>query len=154
VNFLYPSAFIFHLFPSPHHILKMRDLGLARLALDGECPRSGEGGFEVRLQRKEKTPMDIQHLNSEVLLRQVLTSIAELPPTDLLIVYETIGELKQKERTKHLKEEIKARAKARAAEMSHLSHAEVVQRFIDATERIRAEAIAKGIAIEGEWERD
>ena len=51
-------------------------------------------------------------------------------------------------------DEILSHAKARAAEMSHLSHAEAVQRFIDATERIRAEAIAKGTAIEGEWESD
>ena len=47
-----------------------------------------------------------------------------------------------------------ARAKARASELSHLSHAEVVQRFVDAADRIRAEAIEKGTAIEGEWESD
>jgi hypothetical protein len=98
--------------------------------------------------------MSAQPLDSEILLRQVLTSIAELPPADLLIVYETIGELKQKERTKFLKEEIKTRAKIRAREMSHLSHEEGVQRFIDATDRIRAQAITKGMAIEGDWERD
>jgi hypothetical protein len=50
--------------------------------------------------------------------------------------------------------EIVARAKARATEMNHLSHAEKVQRFIDAIEKIRAEAIKNGTAIEGELEGD
>jgi hypothetical protein len=38
--------------------------------------------------------------------------------------------------------------------LDHLSHAEVVQRFMDVTDRIRAEAIEKGTAIAGEWESD
>ncbi|MBI5291597.1 MAG: hypothetical protein HY872_06960 [Chloroflexi bacterium] len=109
---------------------------------------------EVRSRRKEKTPMNAQNLDTEKLLRQVLTSIAELPPIDLLVVYETISELRQKDRAGKIADEILSRAKARAAEMSQLSHAEVVQRFIDATERIRAAAIRKGTAIEGEWESD
>jgi glucokinase len=100
--------------------------------------------------------MNAMDLDSEKLLRQVITSVAQLPPNDLLVVYETINDLKQKEseKTKLTAAEIVARARSRAAEMSHLSHEEVVQRFIDAMERIRADAIAKGMAIEGEWERD
>lgn len=101
--------------------------------------------------------MNTQILDTEKLLRQVLTSIAQLPPNDLLVVYETISDLKQKDKAgkSHLtSDEILARAKSRAVEMSHLSHAEVVQRFINATDRIRADAIEKGIAIDGEWERD
>ena len=50
--------------------------------------------------------------------------------------------------------EILARAKARAAALPQLSHAEAVQRFIDATERVRAEAIAKGVAMEDDWESE
>jgi hypothetical protein len=95
--------------------------------------------------------MNAQTPDSDTLLRRVITSIVELPPSDLVVVYETIGDLKQKERTKLIKEEIRARAKTRAREMSHLSREEIYQRFIDATDRIRAEAIAKGTAIEGEW---
>lgn len=101
--------------------------------------------------------MDTPTLDTEKLLRQVLTSIAQLPPNELLIVYETISDLKQKDKSKQpsmTADEILARAKVRVSEMSHLSHAEAAQRFIEATERIRAEAIEKGTAIEGEWERD
>jgi hypothetical protein len=101
--------------------------------------------------------MNAQTMDTEKLLRQVLTSIAQLPPTDLLVVFETITELKQKNKKGHASlttDEILLRAKARAAEMSQLSHAEVVQRFIDATERARVAALANGTAIEGEWESD
>lgn len=101
--------------------------------------------------------MDNQSLTTEKLLREVITSIAQLPPNELLVVYETISDLKQKNKDKQPAfnaAEILARAKARASELSHLSHAEKVQHFIDATDRIRAEAIEKGVAIEGEWESD
>ena len=101
--------------------------------------------------------MNSQSLDTEKLLREVITSVVQLPPNDLLVVYETISDLKHKDKEgkpAFNADEILARAKARAAELSHLSHAEKVQRFIDATDRIRAEAIEKGIAIEGEWESD
>ncbi|OIN91679.1 MAG: hypothetical protein AUJ21_07420 [Anaerolineae bacterium CG1_02_58_13] len=100
--------------------------------------------------------MNAMDLDSEKLLRQVITSVAQLPPNDLLVVYETISDLqhKESEKSKLTAAEIVARARARAVEMSHLSHEEVVQRFIDAMDRIREDAIAKGTAIEGEWERD
>lgn len=101
--------------------------------------------------------MEAQSINAERLLRQVLTSIAQLPPPDLLVVYETISDLQQKNvqgKPRLSSDEILARAKRRASEMNRLSHEEAVQQFINATDRIRAEAIAKGVAIEGEWESD
>ena len=101
--------------------------------------------------------MDNQSLDTEKLLREVIIRVAQLPPDDLLVVYETISDLKHKDKkgkSVFNPDEILARAKARASELSHLSHAEKVQRFIDATERVRADAIEKGIAIEGEWESD
>ena len=93
--------------------------------------------------------MDTQNPNAEILLREVLTSIAQLPAKDLWVVYETINDLKRNEQREKRRpaDEILARAKTRAAEMRQLSHAEAVQRFIDATEQIRAEALAKGIAL-------
>jgi hypothetical protein len=100
--------------------------------------------------------MNANTIDTEKLLRQVITSVAQLPPDDLLVVYETIADLKQKEsrKTPLTSAEILARAKARAEEMKHLSHEEVVQRFIDAMDRIREDAIAKGTAIDGELEGD
>jgi len=100
--------------------------------------------------------MNTNTLDNEKLLRQVLTSIAQLPPNDLLVVYETIGDLKKQHAhpNREAAAEILSRAKARAEEMKHLSHEEVVQRFIDAMDRIREDAIAKGTAIDGELEGD
>ena len=101
--------------------------------------------------------MNNQSLDSEKLLREVITRVAQLPPDDLLVVYETISDLKHKDKEGKPAlnaAEIVARARARASEFSHLTHAEMVQRFIDAADRMRAEAIAKGTAVEGEWEGD
>ncbi|MEK7441714.1 MAG: hypothetical protein AAB571_05390 [Chloroflexota bacterium] len=101
--------------------------------------------------------MVAESVNAEKLLRQVITSVAQLPVPELMVVYETITILKQKDakgENRLSPAEVVARAKQRASEMSHLSHEEAVQRFINATDKIRAEAIEKGIAIEGEWESD
>ena len=99
--------------------------------------------------------MTVQTLNTESLLRRVIASVAQLPPNDLLVVYEIIGDLKRREAASSLtSDEILTRAKARASELKNLSHVEAVQRFMDATERIRADAVEKGTAIEGEWEGD
>ena len=96
-------------------------------------------------------------LDTEKLLRQVIASVAQLPPSDLLVVFEIISDLQHKDsdgKPTLKADEILSRAKVRAAEMSHLSHAEKVQRFIDTTEKIRADAIQNGTAIAGEWEHD
>ena len=47
-----------------------------------------------------------------------------------------------------------ARAKQRAQEMQNLSHEEVMTLFFNSLEAIRAEAIAKGVAIDEEIEGD
>ena len=101
--------------------------------------------------------MNNQVLETEKLLREVIARVAQLPPNDLLVVYETISDLKQKDKTGKPSfnvDEVLSRAKTRASELNRLSHEDAVQRFIEATDRIRAEAIEKGLAIEGEWEGD
>lgn len=100
--------------------------------------------------------MNTNVLDTEKLLRQVITSVAQLPPNDLLVVYETIADLKQKESQKSplTSAEILARAKARAEEMKHLSREEAMERFSKTLDAIRADAIANGTAIEGELEGD
>ena len=67
-----------------------------------------------------------------------------------------IGALKKQRPSanRELAVEILERAKARAAEMSHFSREEIMEQFIRATDAIRADAIERGVAIEGEWESD
>ena len=100
--------------------------------------------------------MNADTLAPQELVRKAVIEVAQLPENELLIVIEMVDTLKKQRArpNRELAAEIVAKAKARAAEMSHLSHEEVVQRFTDAMERIREEAIAKGTAIEGEWEDD
>lgn len=90
------------------------------------------------------------------MVRKAVIAVAQLPENELLVVIEMVDHLKHQRA--HLNHEaavqILARAKARAAETSHLSRAEVMQQFGQALEAIRAEAIAKGTALEGEWEGD
>jgi hypothetical protein len=99
--------------------------------------------------------MNTDMLAPQELVRKAVIEVAQLPEKELLIVIEMVDSLKKQRArpNRELAAEILARAKARALEMKNLSHEEVVQRFIDATERIRAEAIAKGTAIEGDLER-
>lgn len=100
--------------------------------------------------------MNSNALVSQDLVRKAVIEVAQLQDKELLIVIEMVDTLKKQRAhpNKELAAEILAKAKARAEEMKHLSHEEVVQLFIDSTERIRAEAIEKGTAIEGEWESD
>ena len=100
--------------------------------------------------------MNAQSLALQDLVRQAVIKVAQLPEKELLVVIEMIDVLKKQpaQLSREQVEAILEKAKARASELSHLSHAELVQRFIDATERVRADAIEKGIAIEGEWESD
>lgn len=88
------------------------------------------------------------------LVRQAVIEVAQLQENELLAVIEMVGALKKQRArpNRELAKEIVARAKARAAELSHLSHEELIQRFSDVMGRIRAEAVAKGTAIEGELE--
>ncbi len=100
--------------------------------------------------------MDAHTLAPQDLVRKAVIEVAQLQENELLVVIEMVDALK-KQRARPNREsavEIVARAKARAAETSHLSHEELVQRFIDATDRIRAEAISKGVAIGNTFAKD
>lgn len=100
--------------------------------------------------------MNADTLAPQELVRKAVIEVAQLPEKELLIVIEMVDTLKKQRArpNRELAAEIVARAKARASEMRHLSRAEVMEKFSATLEAIRAEAIAKGTAIEGEWERD
>ena len=90
------------------------------------------------------------------LVRKAVIEVAQLPENELLIVIEMVDTLK-KQRARPNREaaaQIVARAKARAVETSQLSREALMQQFSDTLEAIRAEAVAQGTAIEGEWEGD
>lgn len=100
--------------------------------------------------------MSTDTLAPQELVRKAVIEVAQLQEKELLIVIEMVDTLKKQRArpNRELAAEILSRAKARAAEMSHLSRAEVMEKFSKTLDAIRADAIAKGTAIEMEWESD
>ena len=88
------------------------------------------------------------------LIRKAVIEVAQLSENELLLVIEMLGELK-KQRTQPNREkavELVAQAKIRADETSNLSRVELMKQFGDVLEEIRAEAISKGTALDGDLE--
>ncbi|MCC6500014.1 MAG: hypothetical protein IT313_07070 [Anaerolineales bacterium] len=88
------------------------------------------------------------------LVRKAVVDVAQLPENELLVVIEMMENLK-KQRIHPNREsaaKLVAQAKARAAETSRLSRDELMKKFSQTIEAIRADAIAKNTAIEGELE--
>ena len=90
------------------------------------------------------------------LVRRAVIEVAQLPENELLVVIEIVGDLKKQraQKKRAAAADLVARARQRASEISRLSREEMMERFSQTLEAIRAEAIAKGTAIEGEWESD
>jgi len=90
----------------------------------------------------------------EELIRKAVIEVAQLPENELLLVIEMVGELK-KQRAQPNREKaaaLVAQAKIRATETNSLSRVDLMQQFSDVLKEIRAEAIAKGTALDGELE--
>ncbi len=101
--------------------------------------------------------MTIQVLPPQDLIRKTIIEVVSLPEKDMLTVLEFVGKIKQREKDKLPKltvAEVHAEANRIAAETANMSREEIMNRFRETVEQIRAEAIAKGTAIDGEWERD
>ncbi len=98
--------------------------------------------------------MEINTIAAQDLIRKAVIEVAQLPENELLVVIEMV-ELFKKQRTHPYREmaaEIVARAKLRAADTRDLPRVELMKQFGNTLEEIRAEASAKGTAIEGELE--
>ncbi len=100
--------------------------------------------------------MESNAIAPQDLVRKAVIEVAQLQESELLVVIEMVGELKKQRANLHRDKasEILQNAKIRAKNMAHLSREEVMEKFSQTMEAIRAEAIEKGIAIEGEWEGD
>lgn len=101
--------------------------------------------------------MTVQVLPPQDLVRKTILEVVSLPEKDMLTVLEFVGKIKQREKDKLPKftvAEVHAEANRIAAETANLSRKEIMNRFRETVEQIRTEAIAKGTALDGEWERD
>ena len=91
------------------------------------------------------------------LIGRVASELTRLPEEDLSLVIEFMEHLKQRRaapRQRLSPAEMRAEARRRATLLQDVSRGEIVARFIELAEEIRQEAIAKGTAVEGDWEGD
>ena len=97
--------------------------------------------------------MTIQTLAPQDLVRKAVIEVAQLPESDLVAVVEFVTRLKRQPRRPTVAE-IQAEAERLSAQLKNLPRQELMKRFQDNLDAMRADAIAKGTAIEKELESD
>jgi hypothetical protein len=102
--------------------------------------------------------MSVNISNEKTLIRQAVIEVASLSEEDLALVIEFVDYLKQR-RPSPPEEglsaaEIRTQARQHASALDNVPRQELVARFKDLTEKIRAQAIARGTVIEGDWQGD
>ena len=97
--------------------------------------------------------MDAQALAPQDLVRKAVIEVAQLPENDLVAVMEFVARLKQQSR-RPIVAEIKAEADRLSAQLQNMPRQELMKRFQDNLDAMRADAIAKGTALEKELESD
>lgn len=101
--------------------------------------------------------MTIETVPPQDLVRWAVIEVARLPESDLLLVIEFVAGLKETRDSSSRKfsvAHIRAEAQKQAAQLGNITREELVTRFNAAAERIRAQAIARNVAIQGDWEGD
>ena len=96
-------------------------------------------------------------LPANEIIGRVVVEVARLPQEDWPLVLDFVEHLKQRQETlrqKALVAEIQVAARRRAKELESVPREQIVARFDQLIEEIRQTAIAKGTAIEGDWESD
>ena len=91
------------------------------------------------------------------LIGRVASELTRLPEEDLSLVIEFVEHLKQRRaipREPLSPAEMRTEARRRATLLRDVPREEIVARFLELAEEIRREAIAKGTAVEGDWEGD
>lgn len=87
------------------------------------------------------------------LLRRTVVEVASLPDDDLAILLEVVALLKQ-HRANEMTADIRQAARRRAMDLRGLPRDQLAAQLREVGERIRAQAIASGTAIDGDWQGD
>jgi hypothetical protein len=95
----------------------------------------------------------MQALAPQDLVRKAVIEVAQLPENDLVAVVEFVAKLKLQPH-RPTAAEIKAEAERLSAQLQNLPRPALMKRFQDNLDAMRADAIAKGTAIEKELESD
>ena len=102
----------------------------------------------------------MQAPQTDSMLKQLISDILVLQNDELEIVSVLIEKIKASRPPVQSKTRrpsvalMRAEAKRRAAALGNVPRAELTARLVKVVDEIRAEAIAKGTAIEGEWKGD
>lgn len=92
------------------------------------------------------------------LVRQAVIEVASLPEEDLPLIVEFMSYLKQRRHAaterKLSATEVRAEARRRASALKDVPRQDLVARFKELSESIRAQAVVQGTAFEGDWQRD
>ncbi len=97
--------------------------------------------------------MALQTLAPQDLVRKAVIEVAQLPEKDLVAVMEFVSHLKRQGDRPSVSE-IKAEAERLSGQLKNLPRNELMKRFQDNLDAIRANAIAKGTSLDKEWEGD
>jgi len=104
--------------------------------------------------------MNTTYPREQLLIRHAIVEIASLPDDDLAIVVEIVNYLKQQRQavagsaTPPSAAEIRTQARQRANLLRAMPRQALVTQFQALSERILAQAMAQGTAIDGDWARD
>ncbi len=90
---------------------------------------------------------------AQSLLRRTVVEVASLPDDDLAIVLDVVAFLKQ-QRSIASAAEVRRSARQRAAALCALPRDQLAVQLREVGEKIRGQAVASGMAIEGDWEGD
>lgn len=102
-------------------------------------------------------PDRVQETLPQNLVREAVLEVAQLPDRDLVLVVQFVRELKRRRGSATPRPsvaEVRAEARRLAFEMASLSPEQVMAHFRETLEHIRAQAVAEGTAIEGDWQGD
>lgn len=97
--------------------------------------------------------MNHAHIIDQSLLRQTVVEVANLPDDDLAILLDVVAFLKQ-QRTGEMTVDIRRAARQRALALRSLPRDQLAAQFRQVGERIRSQAVANGMDIDGDWEGD
>lgn len=97
--------------------------------------------------------MDQAQLIDHSLIRRTVVEIATLPDDDLAILLDIVALLKQ-QRSKATAADIRRTARQRVATLQNMPREQLAAQFQEVGERIRSQAVASGMALDGDWESD
>ncbi|MEP7198749.1 MAG: hypothetical protein ABI874_02920 [Chloroflexota bacterium] len=98
--------------------------------------------------------MSATTLTERNLVRQAVIEVAQLPEEELLLLVDFLNYLKDQRAQQATRAQIRTEAIQRAERLRRLPREQRAAQLLANLKRLNTEAVAKGVAIEGEWRDD